>query len=85
MSSDHCGGDSGWHQFCGASLISSQDLLTAAHCVAGRAPASLTVRLGEWDASITTETNPSLDMVTVLTVHWTLSYYAEGGGGGGPP
>ncbi|XP_068201463.1 uncharacterized protein [Palaemon carinicauda] len=40
---------------CGAVLIDTRHLLTAAHCVNGLSPSDLKVRLGEWDVSSETE------------------------------
>ncbi|KAK4319578.1 hypothetical protein Pmani_009518 [Petrolisthes manimaculis] len=40
---------------CGAALIDSLHLLTAAHCVSGLSPSDLKVRLGEWDVGSETE------------------------------
>ena len=52
-------------------------VLTAAHCVAGRAPGSLTARLGEYDASSTTESHGSQDKgVGSILVH--PNYYSPG-------
>jgi len=38
-------------QLCGASIISSQEILTAAHCVIGREATDITVEVGEHDTS----------------------------------
>ena len=58
-------------------MESPKVVLTAAHCVAERSPASLTVRLGEWDASSTSETIAHQDIrVTAVRIH--PSYYPPG-------
>ncbi|XP_043204274.1 phenoloxidase-activating factor 2-like [Amphibalanus amphitrite] len=51
---------------CGASLIGTNVLATAAHCVYGQT--NLVVRLGEWDTQHTTEFYPHLDADVVSVV-----------------
>ena len=58
-------------------MVSAGVVLTAAHCVTGRTPGSLTARLGEYDASSTTESHPHQDIgVSSILVH--PNYYSPG-------
>jgi kallikrein len=70
--------ESGTGRFiCGGSLVDERVVLTAAHCVAGRAPSTLIARLGEWDASTDTEYYKSQDLTTSsVIVH--PDYYPPG-------
>ena len=57
--------------------MSARVVLTAAHCVSGRSPGSLTVRMGEWDASSTSESYPHQNIgVNTVLIH--PNYYPPG-------
>ncbi|XP_037033548.1 venom serine protease 34-like [Bradysia coprophila] len=43
--------------YCGGTILANYYVLTAAHCVAGRNPASLKVLVGDWDYSIGADTS----------------------------
>merc|ERR1719357_2267072 len=53
---------------CGGSLIDVRVVLTAAHCIDSSNVADLKARVGEFDASITSEPFPSKDILVTKTI-----------------
>ena len=53
---------------CGGSLIDPGVILTAAHCVENKDAANLKARVGEWDASTSTEAYASKDISITKTI-----------------
>jgi len=70
--------ESGTGRFiCGGSLVDEKVVLTAAHCVSGKAVATLIARVGEWDASTDTEIYKSQDIrASSVVIH--PDYYPPG-------
>ncbi|XP_064090215.1 trypsin-1-like [Macrobrachium nipponense] len=55
--------------FCGASIIASEWILTASHCVYGTMPDSINIVVGEYDWSLPDETNEVVYTVSAIHRH----------------
>ncbi|XP_043242993.1 prophage side tail fiber protein homolog StfR-like isoform X2 [Amphibalanus amphitrite] len=74
MEEEYIGGELRHRYVCGGSLVTTNIILTAGHCVAGKDASKLLVRLGDWNTKTLTELLPHQEYrVTRSVVHERLN------------